>query len=259
MAVETTPAILLKRVEYGDFDYIVTLLTLDFGKVSAIAKNAKKSVKRFSGVLELFSVLNCVIRKGKGMPLLQEASIDEPFGAIRTDYLRTAYASYWSELMIGWLEEEKEESSLYRLLGNSLAALDRREIPPETVSILFQLRFMEQSGFLPDLDRCAACGKALEKLPGTMVYFDLVKGGLVCSGCPSTGPMRRVAVSKGTVKLLLWLSRSRPERAGRVTMPPYAVKEGLNLLEGFTAYYLGREPKSLGVLRAVRGYAARRG
>ena len=57
MSILATPAVLLRRVDYGDFDLILTLFTETTGKISVIAKHAKKSKKRFAGVLELFTVL----------------------------------------------------------------------------------------------------------------------------------------------------------------------------------------------------------
>ncbi len=57
MSGYSIPAILIRRIDYGDNDLIITFFTRDFGKTSAIAKSAKKSVKRFRGVLELFSLL----------------------------------------------------------------------------------------------------------------------------------------------------------------------------------------------------------
>ena len=71
-----TPAILLRRIEFGDYDLILTFLTRDSGKIAAIAKSARKSAKRFAGLLELFSVLKIVYSAGRrsSLPVLQEAS-----------------------------------------------------------------------------------------------------------------------------------------------------------------------------------------
>ncbi|MBW1745923.1 MAG: DNA repair protein RecO [Deltaproteobacteria bacterium] len=60
MSSFSTPAIVLRRIDFGDYDLIVSFFTLNKGKISVIAKSAKKSVKRFSGVLEPFSVLEVV-------------------------------------------------------------------------------------------------------------------------------------------------------------------------------------------------------
>ena len=58
MSSFSTPAIILRRIDFGDYDLIVTIFTLNKGKISVIAKSAKKSKKRFAGILELFSVLD---------------------------------------------------------------------------------------------------------------------------------------------------------------------------------------------------------
>jgi len=97
MPIFSSPAILLRRMDYGDFDVIITFFTLQSGKLSLIAKAAKKSTKRFAGILELFSVLEVVVAagRGQGLPILQEAVLKQPFSAIRADFKKTAYASYW--------------------------------------------------------------------------------------------------------------------------------------------------------------------
>jgi DNA repair protein RecO (recombination protein O) len=101
----SSTAIMLRAIEHGDYDKIITFFTLKRGKVSLIAKGAKKSIKRFVGVLELFSVLNLVwsFGRGRGLPILKEASVVHPFEQIRTNITWTAYASYWCELVYAFL------------------------------------------------------------------------------------------------------------------------------------------------------------
>ncbi len=252
MAEGETPAIVLRRVSYGDYDVIVTLLTEDSGKRSVMAKNAKKSVKRFRGVLELFSKITAVIREGRGMPILSEASLEEPYGGIRTDYRKTAYAAYWAELLYGWLEEEKGEKALFDLMGHVLSALDSDAMPMETASILFQMKLAVESGFAPALSGCCECGLPASEMHGTLLTFVPQKGGLVCGRCRNTMTGRSLKLSKGTIKLLNWIGKSDLAKAGRVTIPPYAAREGLAFMETFIPFCLGREPKSLRVLRAIR-------
>jgi hypothetical protein len=118
----TTPAILLRRINYGDYDLILTLLTQTEGKVSVMAKAAKKSVKRFGGALELFSEVTAVFSSGPGrkLPFLQEAVLVQPFSNIRSNILKTAYASYWSETLHHWMMEGKKEEPIFQLLQFTL-------------------------------------------------------------------------------------------------------------------------------------------
>lgn len=253
MASLSTPAILLRRIEFGDYDLIVTLFTLEQGKTSAIAKSAKKSVKRFSGVLEPFSLLNVVLARGrgKGMPVLQEAALEDPFFKIRENIIKTAYASYWAELIYLWMAEGEPQKSLYRLIAHVLSELNRGETPVEVLSILFQMRFLSLAGFRPNFNHCHACKTCLDEIRHASVVSDPSSGGIACPTCgfPSNGGLK---ISKGTLKQLIWTDTGDLERAARVRFTPAAVAEGLKFLEAFVPYHIGKSPKSLKVLRAVR-------
>ena len=85
----SSDAILLRKIEYGDYDYIITFLSETSGKISVIAKNAKKSIRRFQGSLDLFSVLNIQVafpkKKKDAIPVLVNVDLVNPFEKIRTD------------------------------------------------------------------------------------------------------------------------------------------------------------------------------
>ena len=65
MSQLSTSAILIRRRDYGDYDLVLTFFTLSHGKVSLIAKAAKKSTRRFAGVLELFSEIDIAGAAGR--------------------------------------------------------------------------------------------------------------------------------------------------------------------------------------------------
>ena len=52
----STPAIVLRAVNYGEADRIVTLFGRDTGRLSALARGARKSQRRFAGGLGLCAV-----------------------------------------------------------------------------------------------------------------------------------------------------------------------------------------------------------
>jgi len=253
MSGYTTPALLLRRINYGDHDLIINLFTLDRGKVSVIAKAAKKSVKRFGGILELFSALEAVIKpgRGKGLPVLQEATLVNPYANIRSDVVKTAYASYWAELVNAWMEEYDRQDLIFNLLGHVFTELDRGARETRALSVLFQIRFMTLSGLAPNLSKCSRCGLDFEKVASREIYFSLSGGGIVCGGCGSFAG-RRVALSRGTVKQLAWIQQRDLEKASRLQFSEPSITEGLAFCEAFVPYHLGKEPKSLKFLRQVR-------
>lgn len=248
-----TPAIVLRRVDYGDYDAIITLLTLSEGRLSVMAKSAKRSVKRFGGALELFSLLNVTFSAGSGrrLPLLQEASIARPFSKIRSDMLRTAYASYWSEIILKWMMEGKKEERMYHLLQGLLEELDEEHLSPDLLSLIFQLRFLGLSGLHPEMKHCMGCGKEIALVAAPVLMFDPHRSGLFCSQC--TGHCREaLPLSKGTLKLLSWIEQGGADHVRRIRFSPRSLFEGRRFLETLIPYHLGKMPNSLIFLRKIR-------
>jgi DNA repair protein RecO (recombination protein O) len=249
----STPAVLIRRLDYGDFDLIITFLTLERGKLTVIAKSAKRSVRRFSGLLELFYSLDIVVDmgRGKGLPVLSEASLRTPVEHIGSDILKTAYASYWTELIYDWVESGQRQNELYALLTFVLGELNSGNMPPEVLSILFQLRFLSLSGLCPDLNQCSACHLNVEETGRGPLNIDLAAGGLVCERCAPYSAGKQ-CLSKGTIKQLSWMNEGDMRKAMRIRFSPQTLQEGLSFLETFVPYHLGKESKSLRFLRKIR-------
>lgn len=249
----TLPAIVLRRVDFGDYDLILTLFTLDKGKISAIAKSAKKSTKRFGGILELFSVLQvvCSSTKDRELMLLREAALINSFSGIRGDLKKTAYASYFAELINVWTEAGSEQESLYNLLYYVLEQLDTCQIPEEILSIIFQMRFVVIAGICPDLSVCMRCRTVIDSIKEDRVAFDFSKGGIICQKCAGIS-VNRLFLSKGTIKQLLWVESGDLSKAAKIRFSSPSVKEGLDFLESYTAYHLGKELQSLRFLKQIR-------
>jgi len=253
MLTFSSPAILLRRSSYGDYDLIITFLSLSKGKITVIAKNAKKSRKRFAGLLELFSLLNleCRASRGRGLPVLQDAALENAFSNIRGNIMKTAYASYWAELLNVWMEEGKPQETIYHLLCYCLDSLDAGVIGNEELSIIFQLHFLSFSGLSPDFSECNKCHVKMEQIPNGSLFFELAKGGILCKGCSSSA-LSCLKLSKGSVKQLLWIQENDIKKAGRLKFSRAALIEGLNFLEKFIVFHIGKEPKSLKFLRNLR-------
>ena len=248
-----TPAIVLRRRDYGDFDVILTILTREFGKQTLIAKAAKKSTKRFPGILEPFTELQVLFRLGrrKGMPVLQEASLIRPFSSIRADIVKTAYASYWAELIVLWVEEGQCRTDIYHLLASVLDELVAERMSAPLLSILFQMRFIGQEGFEPVMERCTCCQAEISKMVQQNFCIDLSQGGVVCDHCPPRNH-GHLKLSKGTLKQLQWVVRGDLATARRVRFGAQALNEATAFLESFVPYHIGRTPKSLQFLQQLR-------
>jgi len=251
-----TDAILLRKIEYGDHDFIISFLTESKGKISVIAKNAKKSIQRFSGALDLFSVNNiqCTFPKKKkdGLTILSRTDLENGFANIRYDVYKTAYASFWVEVMHFWLEENKQQSGWYNLLLFSLDALNQGSLSREVISLFFQIRFMSLSGFFPNIENCDKCKTPVDHIEQKKVWFDFAEGRIMCQNCIKKRSKYGMTVSKGTLKQINWIHTSDISRADRIKFSNLAIKEGEMLVEAFIPFYIGREFKSLQFLDRLR-------
>lgn len=252
----STDAILLRKIEYGDHDYIITFLTRSRGKICVIAKNAKKSVKRFSGALDLFSVnhIQCTFpKKSKdALIILAQTDLENGFVNIRYDVFKTTYACYWVELIYLWLEEGKKQTQLYDLLFFVLDMLNQSDIKMAVLSLLFQIRFMRISGFSPNIEFCDNCNTPVDDIQQKRVQFDFKEGKIVCDNCLKNRSAHGMSVSKGTLKQLVWINAVDIQRADRMKSSLFAIQEGEILLESFIPFHIGREFKSLKFLRQLR-------
>jgi len=264
----STDAILLRKIEYGDHDLIITFLTRDKGKISVMAKNAKKSVRRFSGAMDLFSVnhIQCAFPKKNRAAMINlcQTVLENGFSHIRYDVVNTAYASYWMEIVTQWLEEGKAQPDIFELLFTALEMVDDGFIRTEVISLLFQIRFMRLSGFSPGLDQCDACRTNLEDVHSARFWFDFRAGRIVCPECRGSerfaresagsfgGSARGCWVSKGTLKQLSWINTVEMSRADRIKFSAVAIREGETLLESFIPFYIGRHSNSLKFLQKMR-------
>ena len=248
----STQATILRTIDYGDSDKIVTLFTLRYGKMVAVAKGAKKSLKRFGGALELFSLVNVVWSRTnrKGLPILKEATVIEPFDRIRTDIVKTAYACLWSELIYKWMEEGQKHYPSFELLTHVFSCLDKDENDDDLLSILFQAKFLALCGFSPNLERCSVCQKPLDNFSEQSISFSFKKGGIVCLECP--GREDDTSLTKGTIKQLLWVFNTPLDKALRIRCSEDSKAEANRFIEAFVTYCFDRELKSLQFLRNIR-------
>ncbi|MCM0084440.1 DNA repair protein RecO [Geomonas sp. Red32] len=150
MRKSETEAIVLRLTDYGEADRIVTLFSLEQGKISGIARGAKKSRKRFGGALEAFAHLRLQLQKGSGLATLLSADIVGIFPGIRTDLAKIGTAAYACELVERLTPEEEPNPRLFRLLYCYLERLDCAPLSPSDRRF-FTVNLLKILGYQPDL------------------------------------------------------------------------------------------------------------
>jgi DNA repair protein RecO (recombination protein O) len=136
-----TEAIILRRTNYGEADRILSLITPQNGKLSAIAKGVRKSKSKLAGGLEPFATTNLTIVEGRGeMGLITSARLIHFYGNILHDYERLQLG-YELVRLVNKAAEAVTESDFYYLLRDSFAYLDELNIDRGVVELWFRLQF----------------------------------------------------------------------------------------------------------------------
>jgi DNA repair protein RecO (recombination protein O) len=186
MARTVTPAIVLRTVDYGEADRVVTLLCQAGGKRSALARGARKSARRFGAGLALFGVGEATLseRPGSELATLESFHGARGFPRLTQDVAKVAHGGYACELVRELSPPHKDEPEVFALLVQFLDLLDGGAARAETLRI-FELALLDAVGLRPTLDRCVECGS--DSIDGEGQVFDVRKGGVVCGSCRGHG------------------------------------------------------------------------
>lgn len=127
--METTAAILLRKRKFSDTSLIVSWCTESFGCIQTVAKGARRAKSPFAGKLDLFFQAEIQIARSRKSDLhtLTEVVLQNPFGGIRTNYVRTQAAAYFVELIEICTERDHNEPQLFSLLRRAFGYLDAHD------------------------------------------------------------------------------------------------------------------------------------
>ena len=146
-----TEAILLRLTDYGEADRIVSMFTLEHGKLSGIARGAKRSRRRFAGALEAFAHLKLQLQLGAGLANLVSADILSIFPGVRAELTKIGFAAYACELVERLTPDEEPNPRLFRLLYCYLERLDLAPVSPSDRRF-FAVNLLKILGYQPLLE-----------------------------------------------------------------------------------------------------------
>src|SRR3989344_8334314 len=91
----SSDCIVLSRRNYGEADRILTVYSRHYGKLKLLAKGVRKPKSKKRGHIEVFSRLRFSASKGKGIDIITEAELIEPYDFLRRDLRKTSLAYYF--------------------------------------------------------------------------------------------------------------------------------------------------------------------
>jgi DNA repair protein RecO (recombination protein O) len=175
-----TEAIVLRSIRYGEADRILHLYTPRNGRLSAIAKGARRARSRFGARLEPFFHVRVVLREGRGdLYTVTAADTVAAHPGLRKHAATLDAAARACDAVARLFETGDAHPEVFTLLGNELALLASGKAHARPANgLAFRLKLLVAAGLVPQLGACAACGE-VEHLRG----FSASAGGVVCSSC----------------------------------------------------------------------------
>jgi DNA repair protein RecO (recombination protein O) len=242
---ERSEALILRSVDFGESDRILHLLVPEHGRLTAIAKGARRSAKRFAGTLDLFNHLRIQVhrRSGGGMSRLEQALLIRHYAPLRVDARRFALGCYLLELLDRLAPEggaARDTRRLFRFALDALEALSRHRPDPALRTIL-ELRALDALGLRPELRRCVGCGT--EVGPEPEVGFHVGDGGPVCVRC-ARERHDLLPIHLGTLRALERALALDVPSLGRLVLAPGALAEARLVVGRFQRYHVGVELQS---------------
>ena len=197
----STPALVLRRSDYSDYDRMITLFAPDYGRIDAIARGCRKPKSPLLNCCEPFvSGEFQLFQRGERFSV-EQCQITESFYDLRMDYERLRHGVYWLKLLDAAVMPDVPMRDLFLITLRALAHLNFSELPPEMLTMAFEMHLMAQTGYAPRVDACQICGTPIDG----DARFDAIRGGCVCMRCASSAPF----ISNGARRILLKLPRTR--------------------------------------------------
>ncbi len=240
-------AIVLRRLDYGEADRIVTLLTREYGKLAAIAKGARRGKSKVAGSLDLFARSSMMLAKGRNLDVVAQVERRGDARHISGDLQRTAYACLVAEVVDKVMEDRHPVDEIFDLVVLTLGDLNIVDRSPRADGAWFLMRMLDVLGYLPQLQDCPSCAAELPEVPG---WFSPLLGGVLCARC-GAHDQAGSPISVNGLKILRLMAAGQRELYDRLRLSNELLHEIEQALEAQLEYHLDRHLKSLDFLRSI--------
>lgn len=248
MAAVRTLGLIVRSVDVFETSSVVTLFTRELGKVSALAKGARRLKSPFQGGLDLLGVSDIVLlhKASDALDLVTEAAPVERFASLRRD-LAVLYAGYYiAEILSDLTDFHDSHPKLFDAATITLRHLGDSESRSRRL-LRFELACLRELGLMPSLEACAHCGAAVEGR-GDAFAFGLATGGVLCPLCRPGQP--HVATLSGRTLEAIRVLASPGSGWRDLDASPASLAPVRTTVGNLVSHQLGRRPRLLPYLGA---------
>lgn len=188
MPTVETHALVLRSIRYSEADAVLSLYTRERGRVSAMAKGARRTTSRLGGRLQPGVLVQATLHEGRGdMFTVRGASVVDAHAGLWVQGFRLQAAGCVLEAAMRVMPEAEANEEGWHLLCRALDLLASAAPAPgparlHPVVLGTQAKLVVVSGLLPVLGACARCGAG-----GPLAAFSAAAGGVLCADCVRLG------------------------------------------------------------------------
>lgn len=241
-----TSGLVLRETQTKEADKILTVLTPDLGKISVIARGARRKGSRIAAVCQLLAYSEMTLYERGNWHYLDEGSTIELFDGVRQDLEKLCLASYFAELT-ECISDSTAAPQVLSLLLNALYALSSLPRDPLLVKTAFEWRLMALSGFEPLVDSCAICGRAEVEKP----MLDVLQGVLHCASCREKGGLS-MPLTAGSVAALRYILYCEAKKLYNFRVEKHTLRQLSHAAEVFVTTQLERSFRTLDYYKSIR-------
>ena len=170
--------IIISENNLGDYDKMLTMLTPGLGKISCVAKGARRQRSALLAGTQFLCFGEYLMYRGANTYNINSCETIEVFYKLRTDLDKLNYAVEITKIIRDVTEENENCYKILQLFLNTLYTLSETDKKPELILSIFKLKLLCFLGFTQRITECANC-KQKEKIS----YFSLRDNGFKCSTC----------------------------------------------------------------------------
>lgn len=238
---------MLRSVRYKENDLILTIFTRKLGKVSAIAKGAKRNKSSLLSSSQVFSYSNFTLKKQGNMYRVSQSETIKNFYDIAYDIEAFSYATYITSLVDGSIYENQTNNRLFILLAQTFYLYTQNEVDKEYITRAFELKFLDYIGFKPIVNKCVNCNTTDLKSG----VFNVDEGGILCEKCKKNH-VYNFKIDSTTIKLMDYIFRNDILTCSKAKVSKYLVNELTKILRVYIQVYVDNaNTKSLHLLQGI--------
>ena len=245
-----TRGAVLRETETKETDKILTVLTPDHGKISVIAKGARRKSCRFAAACQTLAYSELSLTRRGDWYYLNEGTTLALFDGLRPDFEALALGFYFAELMEAVSSAEIPAPELLSHLLNGLYALDTLKKPRALAKPAFEWRLMCLAGYEPLVDGCAVCGA---ENPAD-ARLDPVQGVLRCAACGGAGNAGALPLRPEAVAALRHIVYGSPGKLYAFTLTGEALNQLSAAAERYVAAQLERGFRTLDYYKSLSNF-----